>query len=159
MKDKIISFTQLESMMKDFDFKVPGIMDSFMDEAIKNMAEQKEKIIAFLILFRAVYDDISPRQVLSRYEIEEFPIEDPLIKDFCDMENRPLKFEIETQLRLVPRKKRFVLTKDKWLDCKVSLLQTLNKVFNAKQVKDEQESTNSQENPQTSAKSVAKSQS
>ena len=128
---------ELKSVFKNSRFNTSGIMESMMDDAIKGFIEKRNNIIAFLVLSRAVCDDISPRQVLLRYEIEEVPIKDPFVMDFRDMADRPLKFEIETQLRLVPRKRRFRITKEKWLDCKVSLLETIDKVFNAKQVKDE----------------------
>lgn len=121
-------------------------LDNFkdiMDMCVEGFTEQKNKTLAFLILSRAVYDNISPKQVLHRYEVEEVYVE-PKVMDFRDMKNRPLKFKVETQVRLVPRKKRICLDKYKWLDCKVSLLQTLDKVFNAKQVKDETDSNKQQ---------------
>jgi hypothetical protein len=142
--NKGISVSELESMIKDSRFNTPGIMESMIDDAMKGFLEKKNNIIAFLVLSRAVFDDISPRQVLLRYEIEEVPIKDPFVMDFRDMANRQLKFEIESQLKLVPRKRKFRLTKDKWLDCKVSLLEIIDKVFNAKQVKDETNSSKQQ---------------
>lgn len=111
-------------------------LENIMDKGAEEFAEQKNKTIAFLILSRAVYDNISPKQVLLRYKVEEVYVE-PKVMDFRDIRVRPLKFKIETLVRLVPRKKRICLDKYKWLDCQTSLLQTLDKVFNAKQVKDE----------------------
>ena len=132
---------ELKDVFKNSRFNTSGIMESMMDGAIKGFLEKRNNIITFLVLSRAVCDDISPRQVLLRYEIEEVSIKDPIVMDFRDMADRPLKFEIETQLRLVPRKRKFRITKEKWLDCKVSLLETIDKVFNAKQVKDEADSS------------------
>ena len=142
--NKGISVSELESMIKDSCFNTPDIMESMIGDAMKGVSEKRNKIIAFLVLSRAVFDDISPRQVLLRYEIEEFPIKEPFVMDFRDMANRPLKFEIESQLKLVPRKREFRLSKDEWLDCKVSLLEIIDKVFNAKQVKDETNSSKQQ---------------
>jgi hypothetical protein len=114
--------------------------EGVMEKAMKELAERKNATLAFLVLSRAVHDNISPKQVLSRYEIEEVPIK-PATMEFRDIGNRPIFYKVETQLRLVRRNRNIRIPKFKWLDCQVSLLQTLNKVFNAKQVKNETNSS------------------
>lgn len=113
--------------------------EGVMEKAMKELAERKNATLAFLVLSRAVYDNISPKQVLSRYEIEEVPIK-PATMEFRDIGNRQIFYKVETQLRLVRRNRNIRIPKFKWLDCQASLLQTLNKVFNAKQVKNETDS-------------------